>query len=174
MEENVLQIKGLVKDFPGVRAVNEVSFDIKRNVVHCLVGENGAGKSTLIKILTGAYERTCGDSIERGALLRQKHPKEARDKGISTLFQELNVVNQLTVEENLTLGTRRYDVRFPEEDGQNQQNRHLINSLEPSISPGTGLHAERGEEADRRNRQSGRVENEHHHHGRADGRHVRI
>ena len=50
--ENVLEIRGLVKEFPGVRAVDDVSFDIKRNSVHCLVGENGAGKSTLIKILT--------------------------------------------------------------------------------------------------------------------------
>ena len=55
LTENVLEIRDLVKDFPGVRAVNNVSFDIKRNTVHCLVGENGAGKSTLIKILTGAY-----------------------------------------------------------------------------------------------------------------------
>jgi len=52
--DNVLEIKGLVKDFSSVRAVNDVSFDIRRNTVHCLVGENGAGKSTLIKILTGA------------------------------------------------------------------------------------------------------------------------
>ena len=52
--ENVLEIKELVKDFPGVRAVNNVSFVIKRNTIHCIVGENGAGKSTLIKILTGA------------------------------------------------------------------------------------------------------------------------
>jgi ribose transport system ATP-binding protein len=55
---NVLEIRNLVKDFPGVRAVNDVSFDIRRNTVHCLVGENGAGKSTVIKILTGAYART--------------------------------------------------------------------------------------------------------------------
>ena len=58
--ENVLEIRDLVKDFPAVRAVNNVSFDIKRNTVHCLVGENGAGKSTLIKILTGATLRTGG------------------------------------------------------------------------------------------------------------------
>jgi ribose transport system ATP-binding protein len=54
LTENVLEIRDLVKDFPGVRAVNNASFDIKRNTIHCLVGENGDGKSTLIKILTGA------------------------------------------------------------------------------------------------------------------------
>ena len=57
LTDNVLEIRDLVKDFPSVRAVNRVSFDIKRNTVHCLVGENGAGKSTLIKILTGATTR---------------------------------------------------------------------------------------------------------------------
>ena len=63
---NVLEIRDLVKEFPSVRAVNEVSFDIKRNTVHCLVGENGAGKSTLIKILTGAYQRTSGTVLLNG------------------------------------------------------------------------------------------------------------
>ena len=64
--ENVLEIRNLVKDFPGVRAVNDVSFDIKRNTIHCLVGENGAGKSTLIKMLTGAYARTSGRILLNG------------------------------------------------------------------------------------------------------------
>mgnify|MGYP001363780348 CR=1 FL=1 len=102
--ENVLEIRDLVKDFPGVRAVDNVSFDIKRNTVHCLVGENGAGKSTLIKILTGAYERTSGTILLNGAEYDAHNPREARQKGISTLFQELNVVDQLTVADNLTLG----------------------------------------------------------------------
>ena len=64
--ETVLEIRDLGKVFPGVRAVDNVSFDIKRNTVHCLVGENGAWKSTLIKILTGAYYRTSGTSVLYG------------------------------------------------------------------------------------------------------------
>ena len=101
---NVVAIRDLVKDFPSVRAVNNVSFDIKRNSVHCLVGENGAGKSTLIKILTGAEQRTSGKILLNGQEYNARSTKEAKQKGISTLFQELNVVDQLTVEENLTLG----------------------------------------------------------------------
>jgi ABC-type sugar transport system ATPase subunit len=66
LTENVLEIQDLVKEFPSVRAVNNVSFDIKRNTVHCLVGENGAGKSTLIKILTGAYMKTSGTVLLNG------------------------------------------------------------------------------------------------------------
>src|SRR5512135_2654300 len=104
LTEIVLEIRDLVKDFPGVRAVNHVSFDIKRNAVHCLVGENGAGKSTLIKILTGAYPRTSGQIRLNGEEYNPRSTRDAKQKGISTLFQELNVVNQLTVEENLTLG----------------------------------------------------------------------
>jgi ribose transport system ATP-binding protein len=125
----------LVKDFPSVRAVNNVSFDIKRNTVHCLVGENGAGKSTLIKILTGAYQRTSGKILLNGQEFVPASTKEAKERGISTLFQELNVVDQLTVEENLTLGME--DTRFGFLRRSDKINRivSVMNSLEPSIKP---------------------------------------
>ncbi|MEN6636852.1 MAG: sugar ABC transporter ATP-binding protein [Clostridiaceae bacterium] len=135
METNVLQIKGLVKDFPGVRAVNDVSFDIQRNVVHCLVGENGAGKSTLIKILTGASERTGGTILLNGEEYCARSPKDARDKGISTLFQELNVVDQLTVEENLTLGMEDSTLGFLRKTDKIKRIIAVLKDLEPSISP---------------------------------------
>ncbi len=135
METNVLQIKGLVKDFPGVRAVNDVCFEIKRNVVHCLVGENGAGKSTLIKILTGACERTAGTILLNGEEYCAKSPKDARDKGISTLFQELNVVDQLTVEENLTLGIEDTVFGFLHKTDKIKKIIAVLKDLEPSISP---------------------------------------
>jgi ribose transport system ATP-binding protein len=79
--ENVLEIRDLVKDFPSVRAVNNVSFDIKRNSVHCLVGENGAGKSTLIKILTGADHRTSGKILLNGKEYYARSTKEAKQRG---------------------------------------------------------------------------------------------
>ena len=78
---NVLEIRDLVKEFPSVRAVNEVSFDIKRNTVHCLVGENGAGKSTLIKILTGAYQRTSGTVLLNGAEYRSDEHERCQGAG---------------------------------------------------------------------------------------------
>lgn len=135
LTENVLEIRDLVKDFPGVRAVNNASFDIKRNTIHCLVGENGAGKSTLIKILTGAYTRTSGTILLNGEEYAPRNPREARQKGISTLFQELNVVDQLTVAENLTLGME--DTRFGFLRKTDKINRmvSVMNSLEPSIHP---------------------------------------
>jgi ribose transport system ATP-binding protein len=132
---NVLEIRDLVKDFPSVRAVNNVSFDIKRNTVHCLVGENGAGKSTLIKILTGALARTGGRILLNGREFNPHSPREAKQNGISTLFQELNVVDQLTVEENLTLGMEDTTFGFLRKTDKINRIVRVMNSLEPSISP---------------------------------------
>ncbi|HEY3345353.1 MAG TPA: sugar ABC transporter ATP-binding protein, partial [Anaerolineaceae bacterium] len=131
--ENVLEIRDLVKDFPGVRAVNNVSFDIQRNTVHCLVGENGAGKSTLIKILTGAYSRTSGKILLNGEEYSPRSTRDAKEKGISTLFQELNVVDQLTVEENLTLGMEESKFGFLRKTDKINKMLEVMNSLEPSI-----------------------------------------
>jgi ribose transport system ATP-binding protein len=133
--ENVLEIRDLVKDFPGVRAVDNVSFDIKRNTVHCLVGENGAGKSTLIKILTGAYERTSGVTYLNGKDYEPHDTKDAREKGVSTLYQELNVVDTLTVEDNLTLGMEDTTFGFIRKTDKINEMIRVMNSLEPSIHP---------------------------------------
>jgi ribose transport system ATP-binding protein len=133
--ESVLEIRELVKDFPGVRAVNNVSFDIKRNTVHCLVGENGAGKSTLIKILTGAYARTSGRILLNGEEYNPNSTRDAKQKGISTLFQELNVVNQLTVEENLTLGMEDTTFGFLRRTDKINRMISVLNTIEPSIQP---------------------------------------
>ncbi len=133
--EIVLEIRNLIKDFPGVRAVNDVSFDIKRNTIHCLVGENGAGKSTLIKMLTGAYGRTSGRILLNGEEFNPRSTRDAKLKGISTLFQELNVVNQLTVEENLTLGMEDTTFGFLRKTDKINKILKVLNSIEPSIKP---------------------------------------
>jgi len=133
--ENVLEIRNLVKDFPGVRAVNDVSFDIKRNTIHCLVGENGAGKSTLIKMLTGAYGRTSGRILLNGEEYNPRSTRDAKLKGISTLFQELNVVDQLTVEENLTLGMEDTTFGFLRKTDKINKMIQVLNSIESSIKP---------------------------------------
>jgi ribose transport system ATP-binding protein len=135
LTDNVLEIRGLVKDFASVRAVNDVSFDVRRNTVHCLVGENGAGKSTLIKILTGALPRTGGRILLNGREYAARSPREAKQKGISTLFQELNVVDQLTVAENLTLGVEDTTFGFLRRTEKIDRMVDVMNSLEPSITP---------------------------------------
>jgi ribose transport system ATP-binding protein len=133
--DNVLEIKNLVKVFPGVRAVDDVSFEVKRNTVHCLVGENGAGKSTLIKILTGVYKRTSGQILLNGEEHDPQNPRDAKLKGISTLFQELNVVDTLTVEENLTLGMEDTTFGFLRKTDKINRIVSVMNSIEPSIHP---------------------------------------
>ncbi len=135
MNENVLEIHNLIKDYPGVRAINDVSFDIKRNTVHCLVGENGAGKSTLIKVLTGAIQRTSGTVYLNGEEYTAANPKDACIKGVSTLFQELNVVDQLTVEENLTLGNEDTKFGFIKKTEKNKIVVETLRNLDPTIDP---------------------------------------
>ncbi len=135
MSGNVLEIKNLIKDFPGVRAVNDVSFSIKKNTVHCLVGENGAGKSTLIKILVGAFIRTSGTILLNGKEYIAHNTRDAKQKGVSTVFQELNVVDQLTVEENLTLGSEDTFMGFLRRTDKIKKIISVLNTLEPSINP---------------------------------------
>lgn len=103
----LMSIRGLSKRFPGTQALDEVSFDIRRNSVHCIIGENGSGKSTMIKILTGALERSGGELSFEGRIYDPKSIREAMSEGVTALYQELNVVDDLTVGENLTLGREK-------------------------------------------------------------------
>ncbi len=135
MNPVVLEINNLTKEFPGVRAVDDVSFDVRRNTVHCLVGENGAGKSTLIKILTGAVKRTSGSVLMNGREYAAHDPRDAKQKGVSTLFQELNVVDQLTVEENLTLGMEDIWCGFIQRTSKIRKMVEVLGNIEPSINP---------------------------------------
>ena len=104
MAEVLLDIKGLEKTFPGVRALKGVNLTVNKGEIHALMGENGAGKSTLIKVLTGIYQKNGGTICFAGEEINAKTPIEANEKGISTIYQELNLVLFQTVYENLFLG----------------------------------------------------------------------
>ncbi len=131
----VLSVEGLTKDYPGVRAVDDVSFSIESSTVHCLVGENGAGKSTLIKMLTGALQPTSGRMKVRGSAYEPGNPHDAREGGIATLFQELHVVDELTVLENLTLGMERSRFGFLIKSDLDDRVVQTLAAIEPSIDP---------------------------------------
>ncbi len=103
-DETILQFKGVSKDFPGVRALDKVDFDLKKGEVHALVGENGAGKSTLIKILAGVYPPTEGEIYYRGEKVTIRNPKDGLNMGISVIYQEMNLVPYLSVAKNIFLG----------------------------------------------------------------------
>ena len=104
MAEVLLDIKGLEKTFPGVRALKGVNLTVNKGEIHALMGENGAGKSTLIKVLTGIYQKNGGMICFDGEEINARTPIEANEKGISTIYQELNLVLFQTVYENLFLG----------------------------------------------------------------------
>jgi len=106
----LLALSGVSKEFPGVKALNNVRFDLNEGEVHAIVGENGAGKSTLMKILSGIYKKDSGDIIYRGKSVSIPNPFEAQKLGISIIHQELNLMPHLTVAENIFIG--RED-RFP-------------------------------------------------------------
>jgi ribose transport system ATP-binding protein len=100
----MLEIRAVSKSFPGVRALHAVSFTVEHGEVHALVGENGAGKSTLMKILSGAYTDFQGDLMLDGQPLVLGGPRDAQLRGIATIYQELNLIPELTVAENIFLG----------------------------------------------------------------------
>ncbi len=133
MSGTIITIKGLCKNYPGVQAIKDVSFVIKRNTVHCIVGENGAGKSTLIKILAGAEHRTKGEILLNGNPYNPKSTRAAMKEGMSVLFQELNVIDQLTVEENLTLGMEKLKFGFIKKSRDQERLRGILYSMDKSI-----------------------------------------
>src|SRR5690242_2304054 len=103
-------MRGIVKAFPGVRALDGVDLDVRAGEVHCLLGQNGAGKSTLIKVLAGAHQPDAGEIRWRGEPVSLGNPQAAMSLGIATIYQELDLVSGLTVADNVFLG--REHARF--------------------------------------------------------------
>ena len=99
-----LEMRNITKDYPGVRALEDVSFDVRAGEVHALVGENGAGKSTLMKILAGAETRDTGQILIEGSPAQITTPQEAMGLGVSIIYQEFNLVPFMTAAENIFLG----------------------------------------------------------------------
>ncbi len=106
----LLEVRGLTKTFPSTVALAGVDFTLHRGDVHVLVGENGAGKSTLIKVITGVYQKDAGSIVLDGKSINPQSPKHAQDLGISTVYQEVNLIPTLSVAENIFLG--RQPMRF--------------------------------------------------------------
>ncbi|MGB4412549.1 MAG: sugar ABC transporter ATP-binding protein [Atribacterales bacterium] len=100
----ILEMKGIVKKFPGVLALNGVDFDLEKGEVHALLGQNGAGKSTLIKILMGVYKKDDGTILYDGDEISFTAPQEAQENGIRAIYQEIGLVPNLNVAENIFLG----------------------------------------------------------------------
>lgn len=102
--EKILEISGIIKDFPGVRALDGAKLNVYQGKVMALLGENGAGKSTMMKIMTGIYKRDAGIIKHNGKEVEFNGPKESQDAGISIIHQELNLIDHLSIAENIFLG----------------------------------------------------------------------
>lgn len=103
MSAYILEMKNITKTFPGVIALNNVSLQVKRGEIHALVGENGAGKSTLMKVLNGVYQADSGEILIDGQTVKIRNTTDAERLGIGLVFQECNLVNSLSVAENMFL-----------------------------------------------------------------------
>jgi ribose transport system ATP-binding protein len=103
-EASLLELKSICKSFSGINVLKNINLDIKPGEVHVLLGENGAGKSTLIKIMTGAYTKDEGEIYWEGKKIEITGPADAMNVGIATIYQELNLIPELTVYENMFLG----------------------------------------------------------------------
>lgn len=122
----IFEMRNITKRFPGVTALDDVTFEVYAGEVHALVGENGAGKSTLMKILAGAYQADEGTILLDGKKVSFMHPREAQEKGISIIYQEFNLLPDRTVAQNIFVG--REPVRFGLVD-QNEMNRRTAELL---------------------------------------------
>ncbi|WP_406530935.1 sugar ABC transporter ATP-binding protein [Streptomyces sp. I8-5] len=111
-EPPLLTMSGITKSFPGVRALDGVDLEVQAGEVHCLLGQNGAGKSTLIKVLAGAHQPDDGEITWRGEPVALKSPIAAMRLGIATIYQELDLVEGLSVAENVFLGHEPTTARF--------------------------------------------------------------
>ena len=100
----ILQLKGIGKSFSGVKVLDDIELDLFPGEVHCLVGENGAGKSTLIKIISGAYQADSGSFYLSGEEITDVTPANMLNRGVTTIYQEIDVIPVLTVSENISLG----------------------------------------------------------------------
>ena len=125
--EKVLEMQGICKTFPGVRALHNVDFTLRKGEIHALMGENGAGKSTLVKVMTGVYEKDEGRILVDGKAVQFKSPQEAQKNGIGTVYQEITLCPNLTVAENLYIARGSYS--FVQWRRMNENATKLLASL---------------------------------------------
>ncbi len=135
MGEVILEMKDIDKTFPGVHALDHVSFNVKRGEVHALMGENGAGKSTLMKVLTGIYTKDSGTITYEGKEVEFHNAREAQAAGVVIVHQELNMVGHLTVAQNIFIG-REFKKGFSIDDKKMvEESKKLFQKLNIDIDP---------------------------------------
>ncbi|MBR6240626.1 MAG: sugar ABC transporter ATP-binding protein [Lentisphaeria bacterium] len=136
---DLLQTKGVEKQFLGVKALKGVDFSVKAGEIHALMGENGAGKSTLIKIITGVYPASAGSVYFNGKECKFRSPLDAEHAGISTVYQEVNLLPDLSVAENICIGREPRKFGFIDKKQCKVQARKALGRLDIDINVGENL-----------------------------------
>lgn len=129
MQNTILSLKGVTKRYPGVVALDKISVDFKKGEVHALLGENGAGKSTMIKAITGAIDIDEGVIEFEGKEYKGFTTSSSRDLGISAVYQESNLVTQISVANNIFLGDYKTKGAFVDDDAMNKKAEEILHSL---------------------------------------------
>lgn len=139
----LVEMKNVVKRFPGVTALDGISFDIKAGEVHVLLGENGAGKSTLMKILSGVHKPTSGEIVIDGKSFSYLTPHDSYKNGISVIYQELSVINELSIGENLFIGhlpTKKFGIFETVDHGEiNRRAKEILKTVGLNRDPKTAV-----------------------------------
>ncbi len=135
MGEVILTMKGIDKSFPGVHALDHVDLEVQKGEVLALMGENGAGKSTLMKVLTGIYKKDSGSITFEGKEVEFDSPRAAQEAGIVIVHQELNMLNHLTVAQNIFIGREIMKGKIIDDARMNQESKKLFDRLNISIDP---------------------------------------
>lgn len=135
--EKLLEFRNISKYFPGVKALDDVSFDLYPGEVHVIVGENGAGKSTLMKVLSGAYTADSGQVVLNGKVIEKNSPRISEELGISMIYQELNLVPELSIASNVFLGHELKKGIFVDKSEQHKQANDLLTSVGIHIDSNT-------------------------------------
>lgn len=137
MEDFILQMNHITKEFPGVKALDDVTLDLRRGEVHALVGENGAGKSTLMKVLSGEHTDYTGELLLEGEKVNFKGIKESEAAGIAIIHQELGLIETLNVCENIFLGDEICQNGVINWDEEYKRTRELLAELNLKVNPKT-------------------------------------
>ena len=132
----LLATRNLTKDYPGVRALDGVDFDLRAGEVHALLGENGTGKSTLISMLSGAAAPSAGHIERDGQAVAFSSVHDARDRGVSAVFQEFSLIPQMTVEENMFLGAEHRRGIFLDRAEMRRETERILSELAFDLKPG--------------------------------------
>lgn len=135
MSELLLKMSGINKSFPGVQALDNVSLEVTPGEIHGLIGENGAGKSTLLKILSGAYRPDSGTIEFAGQSLHVDTPQQAQAMGIVTIYQEFNLLPNLSIAENIFIGREPGNGQWISWRGLSQQTKVILDRLGLAIDP---------------------------------------